>query len=83
MCSLVSGWEDLPEKEWKPTPVCLPRKSHGWRDLAGYSPWGCKELDTTEQLHSLTVSLSIMFSRLIHVVTYVNPSLICVANIPL
>ena len=25
-------------------------KSHGQRSLAGYSPWGCKELDTTEQL---------------------------------
>ena len=23
---------------------------HGWRNLVGYSPWGCKELDTTEQL---------------------------------
>ena len=26
----------------------LPRKSHGWRSLTGYSPWGCTELDTTE-----------------------------------
>ena len=25
----------------------LPRKSYGQRSLAGYSPWGCKELDTT------------------------------------
>ena len=25
--------------------------SHGWRSLAGYSPWGCKESDTTERLH--------------------------------
>ena len=31
-----------------PTPVLLPRKSHGRRNLVGYSPWGCKELDTTE-----------------------------------
>ena len=30
------------------TPVFLPGKSHGQRSLAGYSPWGCKELDTTE-----------------------------------
>ena len=29
----------------------LPGKSHGWRSLVGYSPWGHKELDMTEQLH--------------------------------
>ena len=29
----------------------LPGKSHGWRSLLGYSPWGHKELDMTEQLH--------------------------------
>ena len=28
----------------------LPRESHGRRSLAGYSPWGCKESDTTERL---------------------------------
>jgi len=28
----------------------LPGKSHGWRSLVGYSPWGRKELDTTERL---------------------------------
>ena len=37
-------------KKWQPTPVFLPGKSHGQRSLAGYSPWGRKELDTTEQL---------------------------------
>ena len=29
----------------------LPGKSHGRRSLVGYSPWGLKELDTTERLH--------------------------------
>ena len=29
---------------------CL-EKSHGWRSLVGYSPWGRKESDMTEQLH--------------------------------
>ena len=33
------------------TVVLLPGKSHGLRSLVGYSPWGCKELDTTERLH--------------------------------
>ena len=32
----------------QPTPVFLPGKSHGQRSLAGYSPWGCKELDMTK-----------------------------------
>ena len=34
-----------------PTPVLLPGNSHGRRSLVGYSPWGCKESDTTERLH--------------------------------
>ena len=44
------GQEDPLEKEWQPTPVFLPEKSHGQRSLAGYSPWDCKEWDMTEQL---------------------------------
>ena len=40
-------------RKWQPTPVFLLGKFHGQRSLAGYSPWGCKESDTTEQLHSL------------------------------
>ena len=31
----------------QPTPVFLPGKSDGQRSLAGYSPWGHKESDTT------------------------------------
>ena len=38
-------------KKWQPTPVLLPGKSHGWRSLVGYSPWGRKESNTTERLH--------------------------------
>ena len=37
-------------KEWQPTLVFLPGESYGQRILVGYSPWGCKELDMTEQL---------------------------------
>ena len=36
----------------QPTPVCLPKKSHGQRSLAGYSPRGHKDLDTTERLNN-------------------------------
>ena len=32
----------------KPTPVFFPGESHGQRSLAGCSPWGRKDLDTTE-----------------------------------
>ena len=38
-------------RQWHPTPVLLPRKSHGQRSLVGCSPWGHKESDTTEWLH--------------------------------
>ena len=57
------GWawpvgSDLPtprlgdwRRQWHPTPVLLPGKSHGRRRLVGCSPWGCEKSDTTEQLH--------------------------------
>ena len=41
-------------RKWHPTSVLLPGKSHGQRSLAGCSPWGCEEsdtTDTTERLH--------------------------------
>ena len=38
-------------RQWHPTPVLLPGKSHGCRSLVGCSPWGCWELDMTERLH--------------------------------
>ena len=37
-------------REWQHTPVFLPGEFYGQRSLEGYNPWGCKELDTTEQL---------------------------------
>jgi len=36
------------EGNGNPSPVFLPGEFHGQRSLVGYSPWGCKELDTTE-----------------------------------
>ena len=41
-------------REWLPTPVFLPGKSHGQRSLASYGPWGRKESDTTEHSHTHT-----------------------------
>ena len=40
-------------KEWLPTPVFLPGEFYEQRSLMGYSPWGLKESDTTEQLTHL------------------------------
>ena len=48
-------------RKWQPTPVFLPRKSHGWWNLVGYSPWGCKESDMTERLHFLSFFLFFFF----------------------
>ena len=45
------GQEDPLEKEMATTPVLLPGKSQGQRNLVGYSPWGQKELGTTERLY--------------------------------
>ena len=38
-------------RQWHPTPVLLPGKSHGWRSLEGCSPRGHWGSDTTERLH--------------------------------
>ena len=38
-------------RAWQHTLVFSPRESHGQRSLAGYSPWGHKELDATEELY--------------------------------
>ena len=37
-------------KKWQPAPVFLPEKFHGQRSLVGFSPWGHRELDTTEHI---------------------------------
>ena len=44
---LTSSWR----RQWQPTPVLLPGKSHGRRSLVGCSPWGHEELDMTKWLH--------------------------------
>ena len=46
-------WEALDfarRRQWHPTPVLLPGKSHGWRNLVGCSPCGREESDKTERL---------------------------------
>ena len=48
---MVSSGYIYQRRQWHPTPVLLPGKSHGWGTLEGCSPWGRKESDTTERLH--------------------------------
>ena len=45
--SMAQWWR----RQWQPTPVLLPGKSHGQRSLVGCSPWGHWRSDTTERLH--------------------------------
>ena len=51
------GQEDPLEKDMA-IHVLLPGKSHGQRNLVGYSPWGRKESDTTERLHLHTFTIT-------------------------
>ena len=46
-----TDWVGFQRRQWHPTPVLLPRKSHGWRSLVGCGPWGHEESDRTEWLH--------------------------------
>ena len=50
-CTYCRCYPLFRRRQWHPTPVLLPGKSHGWRSLVGCSPWGCLESDTTERLH--------------------------------
>ena len=48
---LVRGHTIIGRRQWQPTQVLSPGKSHGQRSLVGCSPWGRWGSDTTEQLH--------------------------------
>ena len=49
------GQDDPLEKEMTIYSSILAWKIHGWKSLVGYSPWGRKESDTTERLHSTSL----------------------------
>ena len=51
MLILSNNYRCIWRRRWHPTPVLLPRKSHGWRSLVGCSPWGHEESGMTEWLH--------------------------------
>ena len=60
-------------REWLLTLVFLPGKSHGQRSLVGYSPRGCKDLDTTKWLHSLFILHECVLSCFSCVRLFVTP----------
>ena len=68
-------WKIPWRRKRQPTPVFLPGKFHGQRSMAGYSPWGCRELDMTEQLSTHTGAIWI-----IHLVTGLPCQLGYIAN---
>ena len=47
----IPGQEDPLEEDMTIHTTVLAREIHGQKSLVGYSPWGCKELDTTERLN--------------------------------
>ena len=48
-CYSSHNEQKAPELKWQPTPALLLGESHVGRSQVGYSPWGLKESDTTEQ----------------------------------
>ena len=61
-CSFDPWVRKIPwRRAWKPTPVFLPRESHGQRSLEGCGPWGRKESDTTEPLNTYTYKLDLRY----------------------
>ena len=50
-CQIIRYNHVFRRRQWHPTPVLLPGKSHGRRSLVGCRPWGREESDTTERLH--------------------------------
>ena len=59
----IPGQEDPTRRNWQPTPVFLPEKSHGQRSLTGSNPWGRKESDMTEQLSTHATPTIMLYWR--------------------
>ena len=64
-CS-IPAWGRAPGGgKWQPMSVLLPGKFHGQKSLEGCSPWGHKELDTTERLNTQHTQVQLL-SRVLH-----------------
>ena len=61
-CGLNPWARKIPwRRKWQPIPVFLTVESHGQRSLVDCSPWGCKELNTTEHLSTSHISVYLFF----------------------
>ena len=74
------GREDPVKKGMATTPVFLPGEFLGQRSLAGYSPWGPKQSDNTEQL-THTQWIICLSSRGIGINSYLDPEECCVLTL--
>ena len=71
-------------RERLPTLVFQPGEFHGQRSLAGYSPWGCKESDMTEQLSLSTVwyfDLQVYIDLIKNIYLYINIVIVVVQSL--
>ena len=57
------GRKDPWKREWQPTSVFFPGEFYGLKSLVGYSPWGHKESNMTEQLTHIYISSVQSLSR--------------------
>ena len=70
----LETWKIPSSRKWQPTSVSFSGKVHGQRSLAAYSPWGCKESDTTEWLSTTTSQWCRIFPRALLSQYYLNES---------
>ena len=72
------GWEDPWRRAWQPTAVFLPGESPGQRSLAGYSPWGGKDLLWIHQSYPQSIFFFTLPSsyKLFHAITTFSPMLV-------
>ena len=74
-CGFHLSVRKIPQsRKWQQTPVFLPGKFRGQRSLAGFSPWGCKELNTIERLSTHTAPPGNSLSLIPNILT-LNPSI--------
>ena len=59
-------------REWLPTPVFLSGDFHGQRRMAGHSPWGHKESDTTERLSLHTWFMDFLLHKQAHIIHFID-----------
>ena len=68
-------------RKWQPTPVFLPGKSHGWRSLVGYTPWGHRVRHYwATNTHTRTHTFSIIVLGFIRVMVCINSLFIVIVR---